>query len=330
MYGDFQIEEITALGGVKALSPEWDNLFDLCVEATPFQSPRWLVPWCAHLGAGDPYVIALRINGALAGIAPFMLKGDELVFMGTGVSDYLDILMKPGLERAGAFAVIERLAARQELWRRCDLQELKPGSALLSTGLPSGIRSRIMEREPCLYLELPPTIEEFAAMHRVNRRAGSARARARLERSGFLTIETADKARLEGFIDSFFTLHAKRWASLGLPGVLKGPEIMSFHTEAARGLLGSGMLRLYRMRYMGSDMAALYCLFRGKRVYAYLSGFDPALSKLSPGTHILKHAAEDSIRSGARVLDFLRGGEGYKYAWRPKEERNLNMVLERA
>jgi len=84
------------------------------------------------------------------------------------------------------------------------------------------------------------------------------------------------------------------------------------------------------MRYMGSDMAALYCLFRGKRVYAYLSGFDPALSKLSPGTHILKHAAEDSIRSGARVLDFLRGGEGYKYAWRPKEERNLNMVLERA
>lgn len=330
MYGDFQIEEITAQSGLEALAPEWDSLFEACPEATPFQAPQWLIPWCVHLGVGQPFVLALRKNGSLSGIAAFMLKGDELTFMGSGVSDYLDLLIEPGLERDGALAVIERLAARQKLWRRCDLQELKPNSALFSIGLPPGLRTQVREQEACLYVELPPTLEEFAAGHWTNHKSGSIRARARLERSGLLTIETADKERLEDFMDSFFVLHAKRWASLGLPGVLKGPEIRSFHMEAARGLLGKGLLRLYRMRYMGKDMAALYCLFRGKRMYAYLSGFDPALSKLSPGAHILKHVVEDSIRSGARVLDFLRGGEGYKYAWRPKEERNLSMVLERA
>lgn len=330
MRKDFQIEEIRGRSGLPELAPEWDALFEACPGAAPFQSPQWLMPWRAHLGAGEPYVLALRTGGALAAIAAFMLKGPELVFMGTGVSDYLDILARPGLELAAALAVMERLGARQEIWERCDLQELKAGSALLSTAMPPGLRAEVRQLEPCLYFDLPPALEEFAPRYWTNRQTGSSRTRARLERSGLLTIETADEERLGEFIDSFFTLHAKRWAHLGLPGVLNGRAIRSFHTEAARGLLEKGMLRLYRMRYSGSDIAALYCLFRSGRVYAYLGGFDPAVSRLSPGAHLLRHVVEDSIRSGARVIDFLRGGEGYKYAWRPKEERNFRLVLERA
>ncbi|HEY4707365.1 MAG TPA: GNAT family N-acetyltransferase [Thermodesulfobacteriota bacterium] len=330
MRKDFQIEEIMGRRGLPELAPEWDALFEACPEAAPFQSPQWLIPWSAHLGAGEPYVLALRSGGALSAIAAFMLTGPELVFMGTGVSDYLDMLARPGLERAAALAVMERLGARQELWARCDLQELKAGSALLSITMPPGIRAKVRQMEPCLHIELPATLEEFAARCWTNRQTGSSRTRARHERSGLLTIETADGERLGEFIDSLFTLHAKRWASLGLPGVLNGRAIRSFHTEAAKGLLEKGMLRLYRMRYSGSDIAALYCLFRSGRVYAYLGGFDPALSRLSPGAQLLRHVVEDSIRTGAGVIDFLRGGEGYKYAWRPKEERNFRLVIERA
>lgn len=326
----FEITEITGRSGLESLLPEWDALFEACPQAAPFQSPQWLIPWYMHLGTGEPFVLALRNGGTLSGVAPLTLNGGELSFMGAGISDYLDFLIRPGLEREVAAAIMEHLARRSGIWRRCSLQELKPGSAVFSIGMPPGMKGEVRELEPCLYIELPATVDEFAERYWTNRKTGSSRNRARLERSGLLTIETAALDRLDGFMESFFTLHARRWASLGLPGVLNGPEIRSFHIDAAKGLLRKGMLRLYRMRYSGQDMAALYCLLRGKTVYTYLSGFDPALSKFSPGAHILKHAVEDSIRSGATMLDFLRGQEGYKYTWGPKEERNMSMVLEPA
>jgi CelD/BcsL family acetyltransferase involved in cellulose biosynthesis len=67
-------------------------------------------------------------------------------------------------------------------------------------------------------------------------------------------------------------------------------------------------------------VAVLYALIDppqrpARRVYLYISGFDPALDRLSPGMLLVGHALEQAVNEGFATLDFLRGQEPYKYFW---------------
>ena len=67
------------------------------------------------------------------------------------------------------------------------------------------------------------------------------------------------------------------------------------------------------------------------RTIFYLSGFDPAFARYSPGKLVVAHAIEQAItRDAARAFDFLRGAEAYKYAWGAVDEplfrRSLRLV----
>ena len=116
-------------------------------------------------------------------------------------------------------------------------------------------------------------------------------------------------------LDDLFRLHEARWRSRGEAGVLADPAVQEFHRDAAPALAAEGMLRLYRMR-IGEAVAAVYYGFAWRgRSYAYIGGFDPEMPRLSPGALILRHAIGAAIAEGCAEFDFLRGGEGYKYAW---------------
>src|SRR5205814_2031599 len=77
---------------------QWDALWRRSPNATPFQSPHWLLPWWRAFGSDEPYVIASTSNDSLDALAPlYILRDDDSgeslgMFIGTGVTDYLDIL----------------------------------------------------------------------------------------------------------------------------------------------------------------------------------------------------------------------------------------------
>jgi CelD/BcsL family acetyltransferase involved in cellulose biosynthesis len=66
------------------------------------------------------------------------------------------------------------------------------------------------------------------------------------------------------------------------------------------------------------------------RGYAYLSGFDPAWAKLSPGAVLLKHSIAESIAEGLRAFDFLRKPEAFKYLWGAEDVVNSRLVIGQA
>jgi hypothetical protein len=37
--------DIQVLHTLQSIFPEWQDLFARCPDATPFQSPEWLLPW---------------------------------------------------------------------------------------------------------------------------------------------------------------------------------------------------------------------------------------------------------------------------------------------
>src|SRR4029077_1648258 len=94
------------------------------------------------------YAIELREGGKLEALAPLYIlrDGDESLgmFLGSGISDYLDVL--------GEESFMEHIArADCQLW---DLQQLRASSPLLNASLPDGWSDNVEDQEPCLVLKL--------------------------------------------------------------------------------------------------------------------------------------------------------------------------------
>ena len=321
-----EIEEITEARELEALAPEWDALWERLPGATPFQSPAWLLPWWRHVfGGGKLWALALRVDGRLAGLAPFFIYGTQertVAVLGAGISDYPDVLVEP--ESAGP--IFEHVARRASEWDVCNFQDLRPGSPLPAVACAANLESRTHVCSVCPVISLPGTWAELEARLPAGLRTGLRRARRRLDKIG-ASFEEAGADTMAEFMEALFRLHTARWKSRDEPGMLPEGALREFHCESAAGLQCRGMLRLYGLRAAGRLIAVLYGFAARGRFYAYLSGFDPALERFSPGAALLAMAVERAIAEGLREFDLLRKRESYKYLWGAKEQANRRLLV---
>jgi CelD/BcsL family acetyltransferase involved in cellulose biosynthesis len=316
------IETITSSADLAALEPEWTGLWRRDPNATPFQSPMWVLPWWQHFGAEEPLAIALRgEGGTLDCLAPlYVLRDDDEslgMLIGTGMTDYLDLLAAPG---ADLQPVASAIAAQDcMLW---DFQQLRPSSPLLALPPPESFGETVEDQEPCPVLAIEGAGDELQNLLSTHFRKKIRYYRRSLERRGTVTYESATSANLEELLAALYDLHAKRWQQRNLPGVLGDDLVQSFHREVAPRMLAAGALRMYAVRIDGRIVAVFYGFAHHGTVYYYLSGYEPELEKLSIGTLIVAHAMEQAVRDGAVAFDFLRGAEEYKYAWGATDRMN--------
>src|SRR5260370_21743891 len=112
---------------LQRLEPEWRDLLRRAPDATPFQSPEWLLPWWSHFGGQEMFAVTVRDGERLEALAPlYVLRDDESdeslgMLLGTGNSDYLDAVVASSAE--SLFNAIAE--ADCQLW---DLQQLRPSS----------------------------------------------------------------------------------------------------------------------------------------------------------------------------------------------------------
>lgn len=333
-----RVEEVATTAALEQVRPEWERLFAGVPSATPFQAPDWLIPWWRHVGEGALLTLAVRDAAALVGLFPFYIytrpeSGERALFpLGIATTDYLDALVLPGWEAAAMATAFRHLAARRASWDLCDWPQLRPGSPLLETLTPPGWDSRVEPAEPCPALRLPAS---FAALHgRVSGKTlRDLRAhRRRAEQSGHLRWELAEGDTIGPTFDALLRLHAARWATRDEAGVLASPAVQAAHREALPGLQRAGLLRLHALRLDEEIVAVIYALAdppgrSDRRVYFYLSGFDPGLERLSPGLLLIGQAIEAAIAEGALLADFLCGREAYKYFWGAEDAPTFRRCL---
>lgn len=305
-----------------AIEPAWWSLWRRCPEATPFESPAWLLPWWEHFGSSGLAALAAMEGDLLRGLWPLMASDDAaggrtLRPIGVGITDRLDALVEPGAGSRVASAMAAVLGRRED-WGTLDLQQVPHGSPLLDLSFAGCRVTQVLQDvSPVLKLTrpLPPAVARRLAYER--RRAA---------RTG-LTIQTADRNTIDGWIQALVELHAARWSARGEGGVLSDPLVQSFHRDAARRMLEAGLLRMYGVRAEGRAAACLYAFTGRQRCCFYLGGFDPSMARLSPGVLLIGHAIEQAAAEGVAEFDFLRGGEGYKYRWgaedRPQWRRRV-------
>jgi CelD/BcsL family acetyltransferase involved in cellulose biosynthesis len=312
-----RVECIATEAGLEALTPQWAELWRRAPEASPFQSPAWLLAWWRHFGTGALRILAARRDGSLVGLLPlYELEEPErrkLLPIGIGLSDYIDALVDPSAPGAAEML----LDAIRELpeWRECHLPELPPDAALAAGLAPGGLVEERGRTVACPVMRLPVPPAKLDAIVPKKTLRDLRQAVSRSGAAGGATIETADRDRLTDFMEDLFALHERRWQARGEAGVCADTTVRAFHAEAARALAAAGMLRLYRLRIAGATAAVYYGFCWRDRAYAYLGGFDPDLPRLSPGAQILYHAIVAAVAEGCREFHFLRGGEAYKYAW---------------
>ncbi|HEX8948537.1 MAG TPA: GNAT family N-acetyltransferase [Dissulfurispiraceae bacterium] len=325
------LEEITDTASLEAMRPEWSGLWERCPSATPFQSPEWLLPWWRHFGNDNPFVLALRMQGRLVGLAPLFIFRNrdsgtlQVSLMGSGITDYLDFLLEADIASAGTRMVFEHLLSRKSMWGLCVFEELRADSPLLYPMDMPGLTTEISALAVCPVLALPSTAKEFRAGLTARFRKRLRYAQNNFTRAGGMGTELADESTLPEFLPVLFDLHRAVWRQRGQNGVLADTALRKFHEEVSAGFLERGWLRLRVLRLGGRIIAALYSFAAGGRLYCYLSGFDPGAAQFSPGKIIIWLAIENAISERMREFDFLRGREEYKYLWGPVDRINYRI-----
>lgn len=297
------------------LEADWWVLWRCCANATPFQSPAWLLAWWRAFAPGALSTVAVWHGRVLVGLAPLYLEESSarLLPVGIGISDYLDVLVDP--KHAGEVGHAFGTALDEfPTWTRLSLEQLAPGAAALS--LPAGADWTEEARPQCAcpVILLPRVAETVESVIPARKLRKLRMARNRVARRNG-KVERADAGSASHHLEALFRLHAARWESRGERGVLADEDVRRFHAAALPGLVALDLLRSYLLRIEDRVAGVFYGLRSGDKLFAYLGGFDPAFGFESPGTVLMGHAIEEAIREGARELHLLRGRESYKYEW---------------
>lgn len=305
--------------GLAEIAEAWIDLWERCPEATPFQRPEWMVPWCRAFAPEALRVMVVRAEGKVVGLLPLAITGKTARLAGEGISDYLDALVDPAWEAE----VLGAMAAEIAGWDRCELGALPASSPLLRLAAPAGFRDAVIPDDVCPVLSLDGGVERALPKEMVR---NLRRARARAEEAGRLGFVTADVATRAELLDALFALHGARW---GDGGVLGDATVRAFHRAMSEAMLAAGLLRLSAMTLEGRIVAVVYGFTAGDVLYLYLQGYDPALAELSPGTLVVGYTVAEAAREGARAVDMLRGREGYKYRFGALDRATFRRVIER-
>lgn len=307
-----------------ALSPEWWDLWRRSSEATPFQSPAWLMPWWDVFAPGQLSCVTVRHGRKLVAFAPLYLEtgplGLRLLPLGIGISDYCDLLIDPDYED-DASAVLMRELMRLAPWEICEFTELASNAAALRLGAPPSLKTTMSDASSAPVLTLPESVVDLERVVPRLRLRQLKHARKAAAKRGEVAIVVGDEDNSEGLLNDLIRLHSARWNGRG-DGVFADKRVAEFHAAALPGLIAANLARLYGLM-IGDVIAAVYYGFvdRG-RAYAYLQGFDTKFERESPGLIVVGYAIEQAVKEGAREFHFLRGDEAYKYEWGASPRRN--------
>lgn len=304
-----QIITLSDWQGLERWESAWRELWTSDPRATFFQSPEWLGTWWPVFGSGELLGLGVWDGETLVGLGLFFVHPWEgrrqVTFVGNGVSDQQQCLLRPGYERAALQAMWEVLESRE--WDLCDLQDIPEGSPLLDWE-----GAEVSPQYPGRLVELGRGWAAFHAGLPHGLRRNLERYRKRLEAEGAIRLETT--ADVEGAMEWLFALHGSRWEEKeGSAGMFAGERLQRFHREAARRM--RDRVRMNVLSVDGQVVTVNYIVKDGPTAVGYACGFDPAWRRCSPGTVLLGWSMEQAIQEGMTRFDFLRGDEEYKETW---------------
>jgi CelD/BcsL family acetyltransferase involved in cellulose biosynthesis len=113
--------------------------------------------------------------------------------------------------------------------------------------------------------------------------------------------------------DVLLCLHERRWSARGeAHGVFVDTLLRDFVHDVIPRLGRAGLLRMHTLKLDHRPLAATFAMHAPGATCVYLTGFDPAASRYSPGLLSMVAAISAAAAEGDHAVHLLRGRERYK------------------
>lgn|GEM_PF-1806442 len=328
------VETAEALSGLREA---WDALLERPSGTNPFLTLEWITSWWKNFGDKHRLFVlaAFDETGArLKGVAPFMITRSAgfkvLQFVGTGLSDRLQILLEAGAEDVidGVFAFLN---GRRNVWDIMilrDVPENDPALARLAR-LAAQRRWKIRRKRTAVapYLPVKGNWEDFLASRNSHFRRVQRKKEERISRpeNEFCVRRIRGNVAEEDIAD-FKDILRRSWKGREQTTAKQGARTERFYADFLRAFGTKSWLDLW-IGYLNSRPAAYQILFDYKGVISfYNNGFAKEFERHSPGSVLMARAIEEAFRLGRTECDFLRGEERFKSQW-TVEKRYLEDIV---
>jgi CelD/BcsL family acetyltransferase involved in cellulose biosynthesis len=315
-----------------ALEEEWEELYRHCPAATPFQSWAWLYSWWEHYGEGyELRIVAVRSGGLLVGILPLMIQRrfgfKRLLFIGTGITDYLDLLAREGWESKVAEAGVRALR-RLGPWQVADLQELRPEAAAWSFfSMWDGPRIQRWQVN-CLVIDAKPWDEVLMTISKKSRKM--ARRTIRGAEEDMVRHELVEAEDAEEAARRLVALHREAWQGREIDPNNLTETYESHMVAAARRMTSRGLGGIGEFHRNGEVIASHLLIFGRTFVGSHtLGSTQKALERYQVSTLEVWSLVNIALDRNYDHVDLLRGEEPYKVRWSNRKIPNHRMILGR-
>ncbi|MDQ3692424.1 MAG: GNAT family N-acetyltransferase [Chloroflexota bacterium] len=319
-----------------SLQAEWDELYENCPRATPFQSWAWLYSWWEVYGEGrfELRLVTVReAGGLLVGLLPLMVRrglafGRLLLVGGDVMTPYKDVLVRDGWEenvaRAGA-QVLKGLGG----WRVADLQELMPEAAAwdvvrewvgLKTSVP--ITDYVLIRAG--------SWEELLSSLSRNLRSSARRTLRRAEEDG-VRCEPAGSEDAERAARQLVALHRELWQGRRIAPDHLTARYEAFIEATARRMTPRGIGRISEFRRDDTVVASQFLVFDKDFAGVYVIGASQEASRRYLFVALCNWDAMNVAGSqGSAYVSWMDGTSRDKRRWATEEVTSRRAILGRS
>jgi CelD/BcsL family acetyltransferase involved in cellulose biosynthesis len=240
------------------------------------------------------------------------------------------ILTSPGSEQAALGALLAWFAG---LGGAADELHLNGTSRRLPETVLAGHALKLNETTvPSYCVELDRLAQDSATLDAVL----SANARQQLRRAfrhfttqGSLQVrEAVTEAEAQRWFTALKALHCASWERRNRPHSFSRPFFEGFHRRLIERCFAEGAVQMIEARAGERVIGYLYNFRRGRRIYAYQSGFDDADPRERPGYVVHAMAIRHAFRCGMQIYDFMAGRNRLKQSFATRCEPMLWQVVQ--
>jgi CelD/BcsL family acetyltransferase involved in cellulose biosynthesis len=338
----YSVEAIVTEEGLDGLMEAWNRVSANSDSPNVFTTYGWYRVWLRRLIVDEgrerlqPYVLAIRRDGAIVGIAPlvtrvvsrFGFRIRKLEFL-THHSDYNDLVVGEDV-RSLTHQVMKFLARDADDWDFVDLRELRDDRGRLaimeSATADAGLFYRLSsEPDGCPFMPINAPWSEFRKeKHLRFARYASVRIEKKAD-EGFRVRVIEQPHREKDLLERMIEVEAQK----NVDGSFSGPFLVHFR-EVFRCLIDDfgprGLIAVVVVE-KGDQLVSWLLLFRsGSKLWDYQTAYHHEFGKFSPGTILISAAIDYGFEHGCDEFDFLRGMDWYKTRWTSEFHRNQRMI----
>jgi CelD/BcsL family acetyltransferase involved in cellulose biosynthesis len=314
------------------LEEEWEDLYRNAPLATPFQSWAWLYSWWENYGEGyELRLVTIRDDGLLVGLMPLMLERrggfGRLLFVGTGPTDYQDVLAREGWESRVSEAGVRAL--RQiDGWQVADLQQLPPAAATWTIYEEwAGPRTRVWQ-DNFPVIDVRPWDEVLMSLSK-NLRSTTRRTLRRAEADG-VRCELAGADAVGRAARRWIALHREAWQGRNIVPEHLTKRYQSYLETAACRMTARGLGGISEFWRDGEVIGSHFLVFGREFVAEHLIGArQEALQHYQLSSLCIWDAMNVARSRNSLYLNLLRGEEAYKLRWSSRVCTNYQVILGR-